>query len=126
MRRIVNKVRVPDPTLQNYVEILRRVCAQKGVVFTPEGARYLLSAHYWDAENKRFRRPLRACHPRDIMNQLISIANYYGRRPGLEPDLLDAACSAVFASAASSESLPVKTDEAPDFSTGSAIGFNVT
>ncbi len=113
MRRIVNKVRVPDPNLQQFVEILRRVCAQKGVLFTPEGARYLLSAHYWDAENKRFRRPLRGCHPRDIMNQLVSIAAYFGRRPALEPDLIDAACSAVFASAASSEPLPVRAEEMP-------------
>lgn len=96
MRRLASKIHVPDPDPADFVVILRRVCASHGVTYSPEGARHLIETYYWDPERRAFRRPMRACHPRDIIRHLTSLAAQRGRRPALERDLIDAACRAVF------------------------------
>ena len=52
---------------------------------------YLMEKHY-----KAKDRPLRGCHPRDIVELIESIANYRGERPELRPELIDIACSFYF------------------------------
>ena len=45
-----------------------------------------------------FQRPLRMCQPRDLVEQMVSIAKYNMERPSFNPDLLDAGCSTYFIS----------------------------
>jgi hypothetical protein len=90
-RRIRHKVEIPNPTPEDYVEILRRVCDAKGVVYTDEGARYLLSTY----EGHEGRDP-KACHPRDIVNLLLDITHFFGKEPVLTPEWLDLACTSYF------------------------------
>ena len=40
--------------------------------------------------------PLRGCHPRDLINQALSLAEYRGEPQRLTPDLLRAACDGYF------------------------------
>jgi len=97
LRRIANKVYVPDPTPEQFTEILRRVCAAKGVPFSTEGLKYLYVNYYLDASRTKPKRPLRGCHPRDIIEQILSIAKYRGVEPRMEPALIDLACRTTFA-----------------------------
>jgi hypothetical protein len=39
---------------------------------------------------------LRGCHPRDLIEQSLSLAEYLGQPPRLTPDLLRAACTSYF------------------------------
>jgi len=91
LRRIRHKIEISDPSFEEYREIFRRVCAQKGVPYEEKALAYLLQEHYIKPKI-----PLRACHPRDIIDQLIDIARYQNRPPVLAKDLIDEACEAYF------------------------------
>ena len=39
---------------------------------------------------------LRGCHPRDLIEQSLSLAEYLGEPPELTPELLRAACDSYF------------------------------
>ncbi len=90
-RRIRHKVEIPNPTPEDYLEILRRVCAEKGAAYTEEGAQYLLRMY----EETPGRAP-KACHPRDLVNLLLDITRFYGKEPVLAPDWLDLSATSYF------------------------------
>lgn len=96
LRRIANKVYVPDPTPDQFAEIFRRVCRARDVPFSAMGLKYLYVHYYLDGSTAKLKRALRGCHPRDIVDQISSIARYHGVEPALEPRLIDLACRAVF------------------------------
>lgn len=91
LRRIRHKIEISDPSFEEYREIFKRVCAHKGVPYDDKALAYLLQEHYIKPK-----RPLRACHPRDLIDQLIDIARYQNRPPVLVKDLIDKACEAYF------------------------------
>ncbi|MDW8068068.1 MAG: AAA family ATPase [Anaerolineae bacterium] len=91
LRRIRHKIEIKNPTFDEYREIFRRVCQAKGVPYDDRGLAYLLQEHYIKPK-----RPLRACHPRDLVEQLIDIARYLNVPPTLSPELIDRAASAYF------------------------------
>jgi len=91
LRRIRYKIEVKDPTWDEYREIYRRVCAAKGVPYDGRGLAYLIQEHYLKRNQ-----PRRACHPRDIVDQLCDIARYLNVPPTLSKDLIDHACHAYF------------------------------
>jgi predicted ATPase with chaperone activity len=90
-RRIHHKIEIPNPTREEFLQILELVCRERDVTFSQEGASYLLEHHY--AETGR---PLRGCHPRDLMELVDDIALYRGRVPALDADLIDLACESYF------------------------------
>jgi predicted ATPase with chaperone activity len=91
LRRIRHKIEVRDPSFEEYREIFKRVCSHKGVPYDDKALAYLLQEHYIKPEVH-----LRACHPRDLIDQLIDIARYQNRPPTLTKDLIDQACDAYF------------------------------
>ncbi len=90
-RRIRHKIEMPDPSRQHFQRIFRQVCESKEIGCPEDALSYLMEKHY-TAKN----RPLRGCHPRDIVELIESIANYRGERPELRPELIDIACSFYF------------------------------
>ena len=90
-RRIRHKVEVSNPTEEDYLEILRRVCSDKDVAFASEGAQYLLQMYRSTAH-----RAPKACHPRDLIDLLLDITKFYGKEPTLTPEWLDLACASYF------------------------------
>jgi hypothetical protein len=52
----------------------------------------LLREYYLDAG-----RPLRACHPRDLIDQLVDFANYREEPVEMNVDLIDRAARSYFA-----------------------------
>jgi hypothetical protein len=93
LRRIRFKLRLDDPTAEQFIELFRRECQARGIAGSLDGVRYILE--HWMSE-----RPLRMCQPRDLVEQIVAIADYHGTEP--DPDsrrLLDEACSSYFAAA---------------------------
>jgi hypothetical protein len=61
------------------------------MLFHPVMAAYLQRRHYSPTN-----RPLRACHPRDLLDQVTALCRYRGEEPALNRENLDAACDAYF------------------------------
>lgn len=94
LRRIQNKLNVPDPTAQQFFEIFVAQCKSMNVPFNQQGFAYLVTKHYVEAK-----RPFRASQPRDLLRQLLGIARYRNVSPEMTPPLLDAACGTYFVNA---------------------------
>lgn len=91
LRRIQSKVKIDNPTLDQYREIFKRQCDALSVPFDQNGLVYLLREYY-----VKPKRELRACHPRDILRTLTGIARYLDRPAILSTDLIDRACKTYF------------------------------
>lgn len=92
LRRIQNKIRISNPSVDQFREIWRRQCQVLGITYNNDGLIYLLREYY-----VKPKRDLRACHPRDILRQLQGIASYKGIAPSMSPEMLDMACKTYFA-----------------------------
>jgi predicted ATPase with chaperone activity len=91
LRRIRYKVEVPNPTTEEFLEILRRECQHYGVAYREEGAQHLLKRYY--AETGR---EMRGCQPRDIMEAIADGARYRGSLRVLSPEAVDQAAASYF------------------------------
>jgi hypothetical protein len=96
LRRIKFKINVMDPDEGQFREIFRLVCARRGVPFDEQMFQYMLDRYY-----RPVGRPLRMCHPRDIIDQIIAIAKYKVVPAAMSGPLIDRACETYFVSVAS-------------------------
>jgi predicted ATPase with chaperone activity len=92
LRRISHKLGVDNPSGQQYHKIFMAVCKARGIEFNEEIFTYFVRKYVLDMN-----RPLRACHPRDIVKQLINFATYRGEPAAMTVDLIDRAASSYFA-----------------------------
>jgi hypothetical protein len=90
-RRIRYKVKAEDPTREEYSQILFNICRAKGIKFVPEAVAYLFKRYYGELGLQA-----RSCHPRDLMDQLVDYAHFYGVPAVLSKTLLDRACQSYF------------------------------
>jgi hypothetical protein len=67
------------------------VCRKRGVAFDPVMVEYL-QRKYYQARKLQ----MRACHPRDLVEQVIDMCRYHQREPVITRELLDAACGSYF------------------------------
>jgi energy-coupling factor transporter ATP-binding protein EcfA2 len=93
LRRIKFKFEIIDPTEEQWREIWKIMCKVRKVPYDERAIDYLVAKWYRPDE-----RPFRMCQPRDILDQLLSIARYNMETPALTADLLDAACLTYFPS----------------------------
>ncbi|HSR35119.1 MAG TPA: ATP-binding protein [Anaerolineae bacterium] len=91
LRRIRHKIEIDDPTYEDFREIFRRECANRNIPYDDEALGYLLREQYIKPGN-----PVRACHPRDLLDEIVDIAAYRGVPPTLSRDLIDRARKAYF------------------------------
>ena len=91
LRRIHYKVLCESPTHDDYLVIFRNYCVSKGVAFDRDLVEDLLENYY-----KPRHISLRGCHPRDLIEQSLSLAEYLGQSQGLTGELLKAACDSYF------------------------------
>jgi len=91
LRRIPYKIAVGDPTLDEFSRIFELNCRARNLRFHQVMVAYLQRRHYGPA-----RRPFRACHPRDLLDQVTALCRYRGIEPVISRELLDAACSSYF------------------------------
>lgn len=86
LRRIKYKIEIRDPDESQFRRIWELVCKGRRVEFDEEGVDYLIEKWY-----RPTKRPFRMCQPRDLLDQMISIAKYNMERVNFSPDLIDAA-----------------------------------
>jgi hypothetical protein len=90
-RRVRFRVAVDDATEAQFMELFKRVCGERNVPFDPAVFGWLLETWY-----RPHGRPMRFVHPRDLVNQVVAIADYLRQPPRMTPDLLDRACRSYF------------------------------
>jgi hypothetical protein len=92
LRRIRHKLKIDFPDERIYFEILKRECDMRSWDLPTEAFVYLMQKHYIAAK-----RNLRACHPRDLLDQIHDIALYLGETPKVSRAMIDRACASYFA-----------------------------
>jgi predicted ATPase with chaperone activity len=91
LRRIRHKIYVGNPNLDEYRELFIRMCKNRKVPYDEQGLVYLLKEHY---QKKHLE--LRACHPRDILDQIVDFAHFMNVAPTMSKELIDQACASYF------------------------------
>ncbi len=91
LRRIRNKIYIADPTPERFKQIFEEVCSKKGVPFDSDAVDYLLKDVY-----EKYQLNMRSCHPRDLLEQIISIAKFNSVPPTLSKKFIDRACHTYF------------------------------
>ncbi|MGB0911305.1 MAG: hypothetical protein ACPGYT_13160 [Nitrospirales bacterium] len=91
LRRIRNKVYITDPTPERFRSIFKEVCEKRGVPYVFEAVDYLFEHIY-----EKYQLSMRSCHPRDLVEQVMSIAKFKDVPPTLDKALLDRACHTYF------------------------------
>jgi hypothetical protein len=98
LRRIPYKIPIGDPTTDEFSRIFDLNCRRRNLRFHQVMVAYLQRRHYGPLG-----RPLRACHPRDILDQVTALCRYRGIEPVISRELLDAACASYFVDGLKSE-----------------------
>jgi predicted ATPase with chaperone activity len=91
LRRIHYKVFAESPTVADFMLIFEHCCRQRNVEFEPALVEELVDGYYQPRAI-----PLRGCHPRDLIDQALSLAEYLGLPRRLTSALLEAACASYF------------------------------
>ncbi len=94
LRRIPYKIAIGDPSLDDFSRIFELNCRRRNLRFHQVMVAYLQRRHYGPKG-----RPFRACHPRDLLDQVTALCRYRGIEPVITRELLDAACSSYFVGA---------------------------
>jgi len=92
-RRIRHKIEIPDPSREQFLEILAHVCQERAISLDPQAAVYLIE-HYYERTGRGFK----GCHARDIVELVVDICSYHGEPPSFTRRHLDAACHSYFVS----------------------------
>lgn len=91
LRRIRNKIYIGDPTPERFKQIFEEVCKKKSVLYDEAAVDYLLKDVY-----EKYQLNMRSCHPRDILEQIVSIAKFNSVPPTLSKTFIDRACHTYF------------------------------
>ncbi|MBX3449768.1 MAG: AAA family ATPase [Planctomycetaceae bacterium] len=91
LRRIPYKLQVPDPTPDEFREILRRISPKIGFQYDDEAVDYLIQKHYLDVD-----RPFRSCQPRDLLLQVRNFCIFKAQPKRMTPEAFDFAVENYF------------------------------
>jgi len=91
LRRIPYKIPITDPSTDEFTRIFDLNCRRRNLRFHQVMVAYLQRRHYGPLG-----RPLRSCHPRDLLDQVTALCRYRGIEPSITRELLDAACASYF------------------------------
>ena len=76
LRRIPYKIPIVDPTVEQFTQIFELNCRRRNLRFHQVMVAYLQRRHY-----RPVGRPMRACHPRDLLDQVTALCRYRGIEP---------------------------------------------
>jgi predicted ATPase with chaperone activity len=83
LRRITYKIEVPDPTEDQFRAVFWQVAEKLRLEATEGDLDDLLHRHY-----KTVHRPLRFCHPRDLLQQVATACDFLGEPRRVTPGLM--------------------------------------
>lgn len=87
LRRIQTKIKIGFVTPEQFREIFRRLCLQFNLKFDPTIVDELIKIITLE-----YKEPLRACHPRDILQQILWGSHYMQKEPSLDRQAVIQAC----------------------------------
>jgi energy-coupling factor transporter ATP-binding protein EcfA2 len=91
LRRIHHKIKVDDPSPEEFAAVFRIVCTRRGVLYDQDAFAYLMQEWYIKPQ-----RALRYSHPRDLIGQIMDICKFEGTPPRLTREYISRACDAYF------------------------------
>jgi hypothetical protein len=91
LRRIPFKINVPDPSEQEFHRLFEMAAGGFSCEYDPALVDYLLERHY-----RSNNRPLRRCHPRDLLLQVHCACAYNDVPMAITPETLDQAVENYF------------------------------
>ena len=91
LRRIPYKIYAKNPTVEEFTKIFALNCKRQNVSFDPVIIEYLQRRYY---EPRGL--DMRACHPRDLVAQVVDMCRYQNVPPHITRELLDHACRNYF------------------------------
>jgi SpoVK/Ycf46/Vps4 family AAA+-type ATPase len=101
LRRIHYKVFAENPTVADFKQIFQRCCRDRGVTYDEAVVDTLVTGYL-----RRRGIALRGCHPRDIIDHALALADYLGEPRQLTERLLTGACDSYFLDEQSASTLP--------------------
>jgi chromosomal replication initiation ATPase DnaA len=90
LRRIGYRLHLPPPDPARYSEIFRRYAASRGLT---------IENHVLEALLERYRaegRELRGCEPRDLIERVLDLGRFLGRREAIDLETLEIAWRGFF------------------------------
>lgn len=91
LRRIRHKILMPNPTREQFAEIMRRVCEKRRIPYSEHAVDQIFDGFYDELGIEP-----RSCHPGDIVADICDHARYLGVTPSLDEGLLTHACHSYF------------------------------
>jgi hypothetical protein len=91
LRRIPYKIEVPNPTEEAFRKLFEIMCRVIKIPYEPDVIEYLIQNHY-----KPIDRPMRNCHPRDLLLQVRSYCLYNSEPLELTKEHIDFAVENYF------------------------------
>ncbi len=84
LRRILYKVKIPNPRAEDFAEILRQLCRQRRVLVSDGALDYIVDRLYSQPAFEP-----RASHARDLLDMVVESAAFDGRDPVLDREAVD-------------------------------------
>jgi hypothetical protein len=91
LRRIPYKIFAKNPSYDQYCRIFEMNCKRNGLPYDHTLVEHLHDRYYGARRLQR-----RACHPRDLIDQAVTLCRYSERKVELTPELLDMVCQSYF------------------------------
>ncbi|MDZ7615386.1 MAG: AAA family ATPase [Patescibacteria group bacterium] len=91
LRRIPYKIEAIDPSEQEFRDLFKLMAGKLGIDYDDDALDHLLQSHY-----RKSNRPLRFCHPHDLLLQIRNYCTYCGVPPRMTPEYLDRAVENYF------------------------------
>ncbi|MDZ4658057.1 MAG: AAA family ATPase [Bythopirellula sp.] len=92
LRRIPYKIEVSGPTREEFVTLFQELATKAGCQCEQAAVHYLLDTHY-----QATKRPLRFCHPRDLLRQIRNYCEFHKQPLAVSNETLDVAVRNYFA-----------------------------
>ena len=92
LRRIPYKIEVTSPNEDEFGSLLLELAKEQGCSCDQQAVDYLLDAHY-----RKVNRPMRYCHPRDLLRQIRNFCEFHVRPLEVSRETVDVAVLNYFA-----------------------------
>jgi predicted ATPase with chaperone activity len=92
LRRIPYKIEISGPSPREFRELVQQWCTRLGIEFQADAFDHLVAKHFKEAN-----RPMRYCHPRDLMHQVLAFCEFHDLPLVLTPKAFDVAAKNYFA-----------------------------
>jgi len=91
LRRIPYKIEIGDASEAEFHELFKLYARSFSCEYDPNVVDYLVQTHYYPSN-----RPLRRCHPRDLLSQILNYCTYNDLPMEMRPEYFDRVVKSYF------------------------------